>query len=363
MKGWITQRDQCFDGFNSVLWSSYHQPNYPLWFPEPHPLSDWLMLHKGTVRFKASGPARTWYPPYSSLITSTSPSTGRKRWLFVYQFWAFLFNRPRSWRLDPSILPLTKSQWRDVTSWVDFEKGWPTGEEHRYAFSEDNYWSYGHEKVFGVQLTKKAVEAYRNGQPCPILPNLMSCGHSIRFAQWDDPKLKNFIALKYAEGQLLQDFALIDPVLSTTIDGYDGRIPIAQHGQVPSNSEYGLRLKLVLEIVYFEGQDSLRGWERTKLEEYRRWAAVLAGFLGPLWRAHPKMQKENLLGWEPARVTDVVVSHLSEMHSVQRCVQVMLLFWLQVLISDHGQLPAPFYPSPKGKPTTVCSMCSKPPEK
>lgn len=187
------------------------------------------MLHMGTVEFKAAGPARTWFPPYSILLTSTSPTTARKRWIFVLQFWTTIFERPQLGKGDPTVRPLTRSEWRDILSWADFEKGWPKGDTCKCAFSEDNYWAYGHEKFFGVDITKRARDAYRDGQRCPIRVQPLTCGHSAFDADFDDPKFLSFLAIKYAEAQLILDLALVDPLLSEEMEGV-GRVPIIEFG-------------------------------------------------------------------------------------------------------------------------------------
>lgn len=359
-KGFLLAKSHGIKGFNAALFAHFHQQAFPLWFPEPHPLSDWLMVHGGPAPFKAKGAPRSWFPPYSMFLTSTNPSTARKRWLFLLQFWNTILTRPQHAKADPTIRPLTKSEWRDITSWADFEKSWPRGDEMKYSLLEDNYWSCGHEKFFGVVTTKLALDAYRNGQPCPIHAERLNCGHSALAADLGDTKFKSWLVIKLAEAHLVHDLALIDPVLSEEMEGY-GRIPVIEMGPITVQFDgvQGRRKRVdtVMDIVYFQGGVN-RGWERTSLVEYRLWVGHLAEFFVPLWRAHPTMHKMSLLGWAPERIQEAVARCFASLDEARCCVQAMILFWLQVLISDHGHLPVPFYCNPKwSQSERVCGQC------
>lgn len=122
-----------------------------------------------------------------------------------------------------------KVEWRDITSWANFEKGWSCGDEMKYLLSEDNYWSCSHEKFFGVAATKLALDMYHNGQPCPILAEQLDCGHSALAADLEDTKFKSWLVIKLAEAHLVHGLALIDPVLLEEMEGY-GHIPVIEMG-------------------------------------------------------------------------------------------------------------------------------------
>lgn len=261
---------------------------------------------------------------------------------------------------DPTIRPLTKAEWRNITSWADFEKGWPRSDEMKYPLSEDNYWSCGHEKFFGVAAIKLALDTYHNGQPCPILTEQLDCGHSALAADLEDTKFNNWLVIKLAEAHLVHDLALIDPVLSEEMEGY-GRIPVIEMGSdtvwFDGVEGHCKRADTVMDIVYFNGGVDY-GWECTLLREYQIWVRHLAEFFVPLWRAHPTMHKTSLLRWAPEHIQDAVTGQFASLDQAHGCVRTMILFWLQVLISDHGPLLVPFCCNPQwSRLEQVCGQC------
>lgn len=70
------------------------------------------------------------------------------------------------------------------------------------------------------------------------------------------------------------------------------------------------------------------------------------------------MNQKSLLGWSAESIKEDVVRGLTSMDEVQRCVQAMLLFWLQVLVVDYGHLPVPFYCGVRSSQVEwVCGSC------
>lgn len=265
----------------------------------------------------------------------------------MVDFRYYILLRPQLASTDSSIHPLSKSDWRDISSFADFKKLWP--KSAAFPYSDDVYWRGGHEKMFSKRIT----EQIRAEPSLPVLagPHTMECGCHASSIDWlqTEVKLKKAVVIGWAEVALMHDFALLDPDLMQDLDGY-GHAVIPLLSDLPphlaSNNTVVRKRDLVQDIVWFRGPSAKRGWELEDLASRRDWVCLLARYLEPLWRASSKWATEEHAGGTVDDVTEAVVDSLEDMDQVQRREKSLLTFWMRYLQMEKGLMPTAFYSSP-----------------
>lgn len=265
----------------------------------------------------------------------------------MIDFRHYILLRPQLTCKDPSIRPLSKSDWHDITSLSDFKKSWL--QNAAFPYSDAVYWRGGLDKMFGQMVTAE-IRALPS-LPMKVGPHTMECGCHASSIEWmqADVKLKQAVIIGWAEITLMHDFAMLDPDLMQDLDGY-GPAVVPLLSDLPPHLADNAMIKskcfLVRDIVWFKGAAGQRGWECEDLLGRREWVRLLARYLEPLWRTSSKWATEAFVGGRVDDVTEDVVDSLEDLDQVKCQERSLLMFWMRSLQMEKGLMPTAFYPSP-----------------
>ncbi|EIM80057.1 uncharacterized protein STEHIDRAFT_162944 [Stereum hirsutum FP-91666 SS1] len=202
-----------YKAFNSSLASLAKKPLLLDWFPKPHPTHTELEIYVLKKNLKDKKTSQTyWFPPYEIFLTGDNPETAKIRWKFLLMFRPHIFNRHLLSLHDPAVRPLTKRQWRNISSGAEFRSRWPQGESFP-PFDPSRYWRAGLDEMFGTVAPARAKEGVCSLEDfeSEIAPSLLSCGCDVSTIDWEtDTELKTLLAITSAEMALLHEFVLID---------------------------------------------------------------------------------------------------------------------------------------------------------
>lgn len=351
----LLNRPEDPEAFNSNLASAWKRSKLPDWFPHPYHGYENLKIYVSHSNLKPKKAAQTfWTPPFEIFLCGDKPKTILARWKFLIMFRSEILDLLILSLRDPAVHPLTKKEWRAISSGAEFRFQWPK-EKSFPAFDPTHYWCAGLIPLFGTEATTSAKEAARTlGDGARvILPDMLSCDCEVDVIDWEkDQKLKITLALLFAEVALLHEFALIDPDLTREYGEPPERTNLPLLGNLPdhlmNNSTFVERMALLCQVVWYGGQTELRGWERKDFDDRKNWVWHVSCYLEPLWRKHEHLKGEKMYLLHVDRVTPEIVASLedgdsSALHKIEMS---LLVFWLTALQRDFGILHTPFFSSP-----------------
>lgn len=364
----LLNRPEDRKAFNSNLASMAKKPTLPAWFPKPHPAHADLEIYVLTKNLKDKKTAQTyWFPPYEIFLTGDNPETAKTRWKFLLMFRSDIIDRHILSLHDSSIRPLTKKEWRNISSGAEFRSKWPQGESFP-AFDPNHYWRAGLDALFGAEATARAREGICSLEDfeSEIVPDQLDCDCEVSAIDWEtDTQLKTVLAVSFAEIALLYEFALIDPDLTQDLGESNNRTNLPLLGNLPdhltSNSTYMERKSLVWQVVWADDFTERRGWELDSFDERLDWVWILSWYLEPLWRKHEHLKGETMYVLTVDQVTPDIIWSLDENDAValKKIETALLVFWSTALQRDFGVLHTPFYASLGKDPDHYCCVAHR----
>lgn len=340
--------------FNANLAAYAKRRNPPDWFPAPHKFTKWLWSYIDYRELKQAETSKyTWQPPYDIFLTGDKPETVDFRWTFAVHFHYFCMLRQVLAVYDSAVRPLLRREWRSISCGAAFKNKWPKGESAA-RYTDDNYWALGLEEMFGTEATANArtPEALAGDFNDRTYAISLNCGCDTDVIDWSsDTGLKIALAVSFAEYELFNQLAVIDDDLSRDYGEPYGRCALPLHGplldELAANPVYLKKRELVGRIVWFQGDDGLRGWEVEDLKTRKEWTLVLSRFLEPLWHKHEKFKGRRLGVHTVDQVSVQMVRRMTDMDELLQAELSLLLFWVKVLHADFGIIQTDFFSSPR----------------
>lgn len=357
------------DTWSTKIWSQLHTEQ-PDWFPDPH--ATWLAVYEHCYHIflqdnKQEEAIRTFVCPFEVLLGGAE--TGLQTRRSILASLRGLFQERRALALvDSAVCPMSKKEWRDITSGAWFRRSWPSDAE--YAYAPAHIGLYGDVHIFGQAKTAAAQQAAIQNSLGPIPYCLLDCGCDPVETDWVlDETLKVSLPIYLAEQQLFEQLALLSPALNFLT--HESTYPTTQFSAHRHKDKYPLswtnttahpeakeEYQRVFNIVWFRGRDKPRGWEREDFHERRAWVACLSEYLVPLWRSDKQAQDWELFKLKASQISTATIDTTSTPDQLKKYEGALLLYFMRALERDHNLLPVPFFPTtPRSRGKLICDPC------
>lgn len=357
---------------NPSYWSEINtKDKIPSWFPMP--VDAWCRARQRLDIYKLA-PSNTtpysWVPSYTDLLTGTGAGIETRRIIsaMIRDVWWW---RAEIARKDPSVCPLSKKEFRAITSGAEFRKNWPP--DNRIEWQASFFWMWGLRSLWGQVQTDQQQAITRLEQDddessieVRLLPAI--CCWPPNFLEeenWTtDHELITALAVYYAENQFLYQLMLLDPDLNSPVHSTDN--PQCRHPKTapicPYLQDYTpavmAKLNLVNKILWMDGLSSVRGWEREDIGGRRKWVALLSSYLTPLWFQDEQFKNyRNLDGRGWADVVPDAIMALNDLEMVKGFECTLLEYWMTALAAHHSIVAVPLFPSNDLRAGLKCGSC------
>lgn len=157
MKGLVLDGD-----FNSNVWS-YLNTSMPSWFPRPHRV--WERVYYGDISANAEA-TRMFAPPFELLLNGDDDTLAHRR-MMIAQLRNAISSRRMLALQDSSVCPLSKHEWRQLSSGALFRESVPSCDDMSFYWLQKIF-LYGHESIWGKELVASAAAARSKSLTSPL---------------------------------------------------------------------------------------------------------------------------------------------------------------------------------------------------
>lgn len=271
---------------------------------------------------------------------------------------------------DSAVCPLSKSEWRQLTSGRLIEDDWP--KDASIAFSVEHLTAYGSPRIWGQDRTNNARVDLERFNHIFISISALDCGCSPLTIDWEtDQHLRHIIPTALAENQFFEQLALLDPSLCPLV--HEDAVPSTrfsthQHADkypLPPYTDHKLhdcqftaQMELLRNIVWFGDQDCHpRGWELEDFYQRREWVSLLVCYIGRIWQADGQAREWTLFSLQAQNMDPYVVLGLGSREEMDKYEGAALLYFMRAIERDHNMIPVPlFQTTPESRGRWICDL-------